>query len=108
MRSWKQRFPWSRYSSIGVFSQHSLWGVFRYVRSGVKMIEEEIKKRILKGIPGCQVDIVVSGNRAEISVVSESFEELNRVQRDQEVYRYVNDYISDGTLHAVTVNARVQ
>tara|TARA_E500000331_G_scaffold349592_1_gene393046 strand:- start:38 stop:256 length:219 start_codon:yes stop_codon:yes gene_type:complete len=69
------------------------------------MIEEEIKKRILDGIPGCQVNVVVSGNRAEISVVSESFTELNRVQRDQAIYKYVNDYISEGTLHAVTVIA---
>ena len=50
------------------------------------MIENEIKKRILEGISGSQVDVVISGNRAEISVVSESFEQLNRVQRDQEVY----------------------
>ena len=72
------------------------------------MIEDEIKKRILDGIPECQVDVAISGNRAEISVVSESFEQLNRVQRDQEVYRYVKDYISDGTLHAVTVRDRVR
>ena len=72
------------------------------------MIEDEIKKRILDGIPGCQVDVAISGNRAEISVVSESFEQLNRVQRDQEVYRYVKDYISDGTLHAVTVRAHIR
>ena len=72
------------------------------------MIEDEIKKRILEGISGAQVDVVISGNRAEISVVSESFEQLNRVQRDQEVYKYVKDYISDGTLHAVTVSARVR
>ena len=72
------------------------------------MIEGEIKKRILEGIPGSQVEVVISGNRAEISVVSESFEQLNRVQRDQEVYKYVKDYISDGTLHGVTVSARVR
>ena len=72
------------------------------------MVEDEIKKRILDGIPGCQVDVVIAGNRAEISVVSESFEQLNRVKRDQEVYRYVKDYISDGTLHAVTISARVR
>ena len=74
----------------------------------MKMVEEEIKKRIVDGIPGCEVKVVISGNRAEISVVSESFEQLNRVQRDQEVYRFVKDYISDGTLHAVTVRARVR
>ena len=62
------------------------------------MIEDEIKKRILEGIPGSQVEVVISGNRAEISVVSESFEQLNRVKRDQEVYKYVKDYISDLSL----------
>ena len=72
------------------------------------MIEDEIKKRILEGIPGSQVEVVISGNRAEISVVSESFEPLNRVRRDQEVYKYVKDYISDGTLHAGTVSARIR
>ena len=69
------------------------------------MIEEEIKKRILDGIPGCLVNVEVSGNRAEIKVVSESFEEMNRVQRDQAIYKFVKDYISEGTLHAVTVMA---
>ena len=94
---------------MGGFSKHSIRGLDGYLCSGVrKMTEDEIKKRILDGIPGCQVKVVISGNRAEISVVSESFEQLNRVQRDQEVYKYVKDYISDGTLHAVTVSARAR
>ena len=44
------------------------------------MIEEDIKKKILEGIPGSRVDVVVARNRAEISVVSASFKKLNRVQ----------------------------
>ena len=72
------------------------------------MIEEDIKKRILEGIPGSRVDVVVAGNRAEISVVSASFKNLNRVQRDQKIYQYIKDYISEGTLHAVNVSALVE
>lgn len=72
------------------------------------MIEEDIKKRILEGIPGSRVDVVVAGNRAEISVVSASFKKLNRVQRDQKIYQYIKDYISEGTLHAVNVSALVE
>ena len=72
------------------------------------MLEEDIKKRISEGIPGSRVDVLVSGNRAEISVVSASFEALNRVQRDQKIYQYIKDYISDGTLHAVNVNGSLE
>ena len=72
------------------------------------MIEEDIKKRILEGIPGSRVDVVVAGNRAEISVVSASFKKLNRVQRDQKIYQYIKNYISEGTLHAVNVSALVE
>jgi len=72
------------------------------------VIEEDIKKRILEGIPGSRVDVVVAGNRAEISVVSASFKKLNRVQRDQKIYQYIKDYISEGTLHAVNVSALVE
>ena len=72
------------------------------------MIEEVIKKRISEGIPGSRVDVSVSGNRAEISVVSASFEKLNRVQRDQKIYQYIKDYISEGTLHAVNVSAHIE
>ena len=72
------------------------------------MIEEDIKKRILEGIPGSRVDVVVAGNRAEISVVSASFKKLNRVQRDQKIYQHIKDYISEGTLHAVNVSALVE
>ena len=72
------------------------------------MIEEDIKKRILEGIPGSRVDVVVAGNRAEISVVSASFKKLNRVQRDQKIYQYIKEYISEGTLHAVNVSALVE
>ena len=72
------------------------------------MIEEDIKKRIVEGIPGSRVDVVVAGNRAEISVVSASFKKLNRVQRDQKIYQYIKDYISEGTLHAVNVSALVE
>ena len=92
-------------SKISV-DEDSYSNIIKQVRD--KEFEDEIKKRILEGIPGSQVEVVISGNRAEISVVSESFEQLNRVQRDQEVYKYVKDYISDGTLHAVTVSARVR
>ncbi|MCR9278431.1 MAG: BolA/IbaG family iron-sulfur metabolism protein [Pseudomonadaceae bacterium] len=38
--------------------------------------------------------------------MSAAFEGLNRVKRQQAVYACLNDYIADGSLHAVTITAQ--
>ena len=70
------------------------------------MIEENIRARILEDMPNSEVAVIVEGNRASITVVSPLLEDLNRVQRHQRIYRYIEDYISDGSLHAVNIIAR--
>ncbi len=70
------------------------------------MIEENIRARILEDMPNSEVEVIVEGNRASITVVSPLLEDLNRVQRHQRIYRYIEGYISDGSLHAVNIIAR--
>ena len=70
------------------------------------MIEEVIRKRILEGVPNSETSVFVEGNKVNITVISPLLSELNRVQRHQLIYKYIEDYISDGTLHAVTIIAR--
>ena len=70
------------------------------------MIEENIRARILEDMPNSEVEVIVEGNRASITVVSTLLEGLNRVQRHQRIYRYIEGYISDGSLHAVNIIAR--
>ena len=70
------------------------------------MIEEVIRKRILEGVPNSETSVFVEGNKVNITVISPLLSELNRVQRHQLIYKYIEDYITDGTLHAVKIIAR--
>ena len=46
---------------------------------------------------------VVDGYVKEIMGVGEAFEGLNPVKRQQYVYKILNPYIVDGSLHAVSI-----
>jgi acid stress-induced BolA-like protein IbaG/YrbA len=68
-------------------------------------MQEEISKRIAAGIPNARVTVQVDGNRALIEVTSDHFEGMSRVQKQQAVYACIQQYIADGSLHAVTIKA---
>jgi len=50
-----------------------------------------------------QIELQAEGNKLVLSVVSEKFEGLSRVKRQQLVYSLLNDRISSGEIHAVTM-----
>ena len=52
-----------------------------------------------------EVQVTGGDGRYEVLVVSEAFEGLNRVKRQQRVYAVLNDAIADGSIHAVTIRA---
>ena len=66
---------------------------------------EEISTAICAGIEGAEVSVQLEGNRALITVVSEVFESLSRVRKQQAVYACIEDFLRDGRLHAVTIRA---
>jgi len=68
-------------------------------------MNQEIEGAVTAGIEGARVTAVVDGNRAEITVISERFDALSRVRKQQMVYACIEEYISDGRLHAVTIRA---
>ena len=68
-------------------------------------MQDEVKQRIESAIPNAQVQVAIEGNRASISVVSVHFEGMSRVKKQQEVYGCIEDLISSGALHAVTIKA---
>ena len=51
------------------------------------------------------VEADVSGNHCSVLVVSETFEGLNQVKRQQSVYACLNDKIASGEIHAVNIKA---
>ena len=69
-------------------------------------LEGEVERRIRDALPGSEVAVAVEGNRAMIRVTSESFGTLNRVRRHQAVYACIQGLIADGSLHAVSIDAK--
>ena len=64
---------------------------------------DEVKERLqqLDGLTYLQVD--GDGYHFNIEIVSLGFEGLSRLNRQKHVYRFLQDAISDGRLHAVNL-----
>ena len=69
-------------------------------------MQEAITKRIADEFEGCEINVVVDGNRAVVEVVSQRFVGMSRVKKQQAVYACIQDLIADGSLHAVTIKAQ--
>ncbi len=64
-----------------------------------------IVNRIAESIPGSRVEVDIDGNRAVITVISDHFAGMSRVQKHQAVYGCIENFIADGSLHAVSIKA---
>ena len=60
----------------------------------------------MAGMPGADVAVGGDGYHIDLTVVSNAFEGLNRVKRQQLVYGVLADVIRSGALHAVNIRAR--
>lgn len=66
---------------------------------------EAAEALILKGIEGANVTVTGDGYKYETTVISSAFEGLSKVKRHQRVYAAVNEAITSGELHALTITA---
>ena len=66
---------------------------------------EAVQALIEKGLPDANVTVNGDGYKYETTVISTCFEGLNKVKRHQKIYSAVNDAITSGELHALTINA---
>ena len=70
------------------------------------MEADALKARLSSELGAESVEVSLDGDRAAIVVVADVFEGLSRVKRQQMVYRYLNDAITSGAIHAVTITAK--
>ena len=68
-------------------------------------MQDDVRNRVENAIPGAQVSVEIEGNRAAIVVISEHFDGMSRVKKQQEVYACIQDLIASGALHAVSIKA---
>ncbi len=65
----------------------------------------DLEDRVRRQIQGCEVVAETDGYYVSVRVVSDSFEGVRAVKRQQEIYGAFSDLIADGTLHAVNIEA---
>ena len=66
-------------------------------------MEGTIEDRIMSAYPDASVKVALSGRNAEIKVSSVTLSALSRVQQQKKIYACIDDLISEGVIHAVSI-----
>ena len=69
------------------------------------MTTDEIKALIEAGIESADVTVSGDGGMFETTVISDKFDGMMPVKKQQMVYATVNSEISNGNIHALTIKA---
>lgn len=69
------------------------------------MNPDDIKALIEAGLTDCTAIINGEGCNLEAIVVSSDFEGMSMVKEHQAIYKLVNEHITSGALHALTIKA---
>ena len=65
----------------------------------------EVQQKIEAGLPGAEVIVNGDGSHFEAVVISPEFEGKSLLQKQKMVYATVNEHITSGELHALTIKA---
>jgi acid stress-induced BolA-like protein IbaG/YrbA len=66
-------------------------------------IEQLVSKLINDAIELDELHVSFDGSQCKINAISDIFDDLSRVKRQQTVLKPLADIIKDGTVHAITV-----
>ena len=64
---------------------------------------DAVKQMIQDKLPDAQISVSGDGYKYETYIISEAFTGLNTLKRHQLVYAAVNEAITSGQLHALTI-----
>jgi len=64
---------------------------------------EQIKGILDAELLQCDVKVEGGDGKYGVTIVGDLFEDLNAVKRQQKVYQILNDHISSGAIHAITM-----
>lgn len=67
------------------------------------MEASQITELLTKEIPDCQFNVEGGDGKYLVTAVGQVFEGLNAVRRQQAIYKILNEHISSGAIHAVTM-----
>ena len=66
-------------------------------------MEDKIEDRIMSAYPDASVKVALSGRNAEIKISSVTLSALSRLQQQKKIYACIDDLISEGVIHAVSI-----
>ena len=66
-------------------------------------MEDTIEERIITAYPDASVKVALSGRNAEIHIISVTLSALSRLQQQKKIYACIDDLISAGAIHAVSI-----
>jgi len=64
---------------------------------------EQISKIIAAELSDAEIEVSGADGKYQINVIADIFADLNSVKRQQTVYRIINEHISSGAIHAVSM-----
>lgn len=62
-----------------------------------------IEAALQAALPGCELETQSEGNKILLKIVSQEFDGLSRVKRQQKIYALLDDRIKSGEIHAVSM-----
>jgi acid stress-induced BolA-like protein IbaG/YrbA len=68
-------------------------------------VKLEIQSLLNKQLPDCEIKVEGTNGHFDIVATGEIFLGLNSVKRQQLIYQIINEYIKNGTIHAVSIKA---
>lgn len=72
------------------------------------MEAEQILAILVSELPDCQVKVEGGGGKFLVTAVGEIFAGLNAVKRQQTIYKILNQHITSGAIHAVTMRLQTE
>ncbi len=69
------------------------------------MSEAELKAILAPHFEDDSIFVTGDGRHFDVRIVSEKFQDLSLVKRQQQVYAIVNEHILGGNLHALNIHA---
>lgn len=67
------------------------------------MTTSEISRLLEAALPESSITVLGGDGKYQVEIVSDVFAGLNRVKRQQTIYKILNDHISSGAIHAVNM-----
>lgn len=69
------------------------------------MEAREVAELVKNALPDCEIEVQSEGNHYLVVAVGERFEGMSPVKKQQLVYGALNQQLSDGSIHALTIKA---